>query len=152
MLQLQMRFLRRGFGVIALSLAAAGAATWVSTAVSASRSTRVEGHVARLLHQAGTKDTDPGTYSPLVSFTLPGGQIIEFTTGMRSYPPAWKEGEAVGVLYDPANPQAAKLDSLFSLWLLPMVFAILTAVFGLVTGILWLFPQDMPLHSGWKKR
>ena len=54
-------------------------------------------------------------FYPLVEFSLPGGQqkVVELSEG--SWPPAYKTGDAVTVLYDPDQPENARINSFSSL-------------------------------------
>lgn len=56
------------------------------------------------------------TYRAVVEFTTATGKRIEFTSGVGSSPPSHRVGEAVTVLYDPAEPQSARIKSFFQLW------------------------------------
>jgi hypothetical protein len=73
------------------------------------------------------QNTDGGTdYFPVVSFKTKSGQTIQFTSD-SSYNDT-KVGAKISILYLPADPAKAKLDSFQSLWLLPLIFGIFTVV------------------------
>ena len=50
-------------------------------------------------------------FSPRVSFCLASGESVEFVSSYSSRPAIAEVGQTVRVLYDPANPQAAMIDS-----------------------------------------
>lgn len=70
--------------------------------------------------QDGT--TISGAYYPVVEFSTGEGQTVRFTDGIGSLPPDYEVGATVRVLYDPAEPQAARLWSWKRLWFAPTLF------------------------------
>lgn len=56
------------------------------------------------------------TYRPVVEFTTATGKRIEFVSSVGSSPPSHRVGESVKVLYNPADPQSARIKSFFQLW------------------------------------
>jgi len=78
-------------------------------------------------------DSDGDVYRPVFSFVDDSGKkyIVKSTFG--SYPPKYEIGESVSVLYDPYNPQHAKIDSFEILWLtsiLPFILSVPPLIFG----------------------
>jgi hypothetical protein len=57
---------------------------------------------------------------PVVDFKV-SDQVYTFEGSTASYPPAYEVGEQVGVRYDPTNPNAAQIDSLFERWVFPVI-------------------------------
>jgi hypothetical protein len=53
---------------------------------------------------------------PVVRFTARTGQVVEFSPPSGSDPPQWPVGRVVGVLYDPDNPQHARIDTAPTRW------------------------------------
>jgi len=72
------------------------------------------------------------SYHPVVQFTTASGARITFESVAGSYPPAYRTGEQVLVVYDPAQPHAAAIRSFVSLWLLPIVLASLGGIFAFI--------------------
>jgi len=65
---------------------------------------------------------------PVVRFTHPeSGEAVEFKSRFGIWPSPFAVGEPVEVAYDPADPSQAKIDSFWTIWLLPL----LLALFGL---------------------
>jgi Protein of unknown function (DUF3592) len=58
------------------------------------------------------RDEDVSYFSPVVQFHTARGQVVEFEGNDGSL----RAGDSVRVLYDPANPQDARLDSWSSRW------------------------------------
>ena len=80
---------------------------------------RTTGNVVRL-EESNSSEGGCCVYSPVVEFTA-GGQTHSFESGNASDPPAYDVGEEVSVLYDPANPETAQIDSFFERWLFPII-------------------------------
>jgi hypothetical protein len=58
------------------------------------------------------------------------GQVVEVTDRMSSNPPQFKEGQIIDVLYDPDNPNKARINKWFNLYFVPMLLGFLGLVFG----------------------
>lgn len=55
--------------------------------------------------------------SPTIQFQpAQDAQPVRFTVGWSTEPPIYRVGEAVSVLFDPANPQDADIQSSLGLW------------------------------------
>lgn len=82
-------------------------------------------------HSSSTSSSGSSTtYAPVVEFTAPeSGQTITFTSNSSSNPPAYDEGDDVTVLYDPAEPEEARIDSFMSLWFLPLLLLVMGGIF-----------------------
>lgn len=101
--------------------------SFLRTAVSA------EGTVVRLDWRVDMRRVRPSSgYQAVVRFRKADGGTHEFVDDSGSDPPRYSIGEKVRVLYDPADPRNAKIDSFRSLWLAP-VLALFAGV--LILGI-----------------
>ena len=60
--------------------------------------------------------------SRVVTLVGSDGQETTFRGFVGSRPPAHRTGDIVKVLYDPANPARAMVDSMMVVWLLPTIF------------------------------
>jgi Protein of unknown function (DUF3592) len=111
---------------------------------------RTEGTVVALRRQVSSDST---TYVPVVRFQL-AHRHIEFDSGIGSRPPRYTVGEKVPVLYQPANPYQAKIDSFLSLWFGPVLLAGMGSIFCLVGAGLMLATRtrsrtdDRLMHEG----
>jgi hypothetical protein len=81
-----------------------------------------------------TRAVTPGNpYSfPVIEFTTHTGQTIRFEADLGFYPSPPKRGQPVPVLYDPADPMQAKLNSPAARWFVPGVWT----GFGFISSIL----------------
>jgi Protein of unknown function (DUF3592) len=79
-------------------------------------------------------DSDDGgyTYYPRVRFATEGGRPFEFTGNVGSSPASFDVGEEVRVLFDPAEPSKASIDSFMQLWFTPLLLAGMGTVFAAV--------------------
>lgn len=94
---------------------------------------KTEGTVVRLNEQS---DSEGGccTYVPIVEFEA-GGRAYSFEDGTASDPPAYRVGERVPVLYDPADPETAQIDKWSERWLFPILIIPAMLIAALVTTI-----------------
>jgi Protein of unknown function (DUF3592) len=88
---------------------------------------RADGTVVALDRVEDEDDAD--LYYPVVKFTTADGRTIEFRSSSGSSPPSHSEGDSVEVLYDPDDPQDARLSGFMDLWFAPLVCAALGTVF-----------------------
>jgi hypothetical protein len=87
---------------------------------------RAEGTVTKLVE---SRNRDSGTtFRPVFVFHDSKGAEHEIYSTMGSYPPSYKVGENVAVLYAPEDPDNASLDGFFDLWLVPLIVGVLGAV------------------------
>ena len=80
---------------------------------------RTTGNVVRL-EESNSSEGGCCVYSPVIEFVA-GGQTYSFESGNASSPPAYQVGEEVPVLYDPAKPETAQINSFFERWLFPIL-------------------------------
>ncbi len=104
-----------------------------------------EGEVIELVAKRSTDSNNHTsyTYAPRVRFRSGGGHEFEFTASISSNPPSYSVGEIVPLLYQPGDPQKARIDSFFSLW----GGALITGVVGL---FFFAIGGGMVLY-GWRK-
>lgn len=92
-----------------------------------------EGTVVDLV-RSGSSGSGSGdsTYRPLVVFVDAAGREIEFVSSVGSNPPAYRRGEKLEVLYQPGDPENARINAFFSLWLGPLILGFIGGVFALL--------------------
>ncbi len=100
--------------------------------------TKTEGTVVHLILSYSNKSQ---TYHPVVRFTERNGKSIEFVSSTGSNPPGYSEGEKIEVLYLPAEPYKARLNSFFSLWGGSVIVGALGGIFLLIGGGFFLAPM-----------
>ena len=119
------------FSVLGLCFLLVAGATTAWTEHFLSKSLPATGTVTALRTVADTQ-AHSESYAPVFSFVARDGQSYAVDSGSSSNPPGFAVGETVRVLYDPANPTDAKIDTFFQIWVLPIVFGILGGIFTLV--------------------
>ncbi|RMD83785.1 MAG: DUF3592 domain-containing protein [Candidatus Dadabacteria bacterium] len=93
-----------------------------------------DGKVVDLIYKrTGSGSSASYSYFPVVEFNDVTGARIRFESRVGTNPPAYAKGETVRVLYDPADPTAAKIDSFMSLWFGPLLVAFFAVVFGSIS-------------------
>jgi Protein of unknown function (DUF3592) len=82
-------------------------------------------------------------FHPVVQFVTAGEQVVRFQasegTDKRS---SYQVGDSVRILYDPANPRDAQLDTWFSRWgdpLIPVAIGLFMVVLGAVIYFFFIF-------------
>ena len=88
------------------------------------------------LQRTRSSDSNSYHYRPVVLFTIKTGESIEFISSTGSNPASYTKGEKVEVLYDPSDPQSARIKEFFSLWGTTVILGSMGAVFFLIGGIM----------------
>jgi hypothetical protein len=123
--------------IVGLVLLLGSLAVCSHTASFVGRAARAQGIVTGLVPEEATAYTSTNgfnrsgiryVYQPVVRFDH-DGQRTEFNDSIASNPPAYHVGETVTVLYLESNPYVARIDSFTSLWLVPMIFGCIGAIF-----------------------
>jgi Protein of unknown function (DUF3592) len=83
-------------------------------------------------------------FYPVVTYALPNGDKKTVQTNDGSWPPAYEQGQAVTVLYNPAKPLQVEIQSTGSAigpWILPMITGIVGVGFMIGTIVAYrVFP------------
>jgi Protein of unknown function (DUF3592) len=100
----------------------------------AASATRAQGVVVELVQRPSPAPRQSGhlTY-PVVRYNTTDGREVVFRSGFGARPSPWQPGQPVTVLYDPADPQAARIESGAASTALPGCFGavgVAVAVFG----------------------
>lgn len=75
------------------------------------------------------------TYFPIIQFTTQENQQVEFRSSMGSSSYRGSIGQSIDVLYNPANPNDAIIDSTFGVYGLSIILGIFGGVFTLIGGV-----------------
>lgn len=78
-----------------------------------------------------------GAVAPVFKFTALNGDIIEKRETLYSNPPSHKVGDIIDILYDPNNPQGARIARTSSLYFAPILLAMMGLIF-VVSSFVWL--------------
>ncbi len=88
---------------------------------------RAEGEYVVSKGEEGTKIERKYRYRPEIRFKTHAGRTIDFIAPIATRPSRYAIGDPVEVIYDPANPQAAQINSFLYLWF----FTLMLVGFGL---------------------
>jgi len=91
----------------------------------------VKGTVIRMVSDS------EGASAPVFKFTASNGDVIEKRETMYSNPPAHKVGDVVDILYDPNDPQSARVAKTSGLYFAPILLAVMGLAF-VAGGAVWL--------------
>ena len=98
--------------------------------------------------------TDENSRKPVVIFTVPTGDAVEFYSWLGAPWEHYEVGQEVPVVYDTADPSQAEIADFWTLWMLPLLFigaGFMTAGFGfLITRRIRKVLNDIPgrTHAG----
>jgi hypothetical protein len=115
-----------------LGLLAVAVALVIDTRHDIATAARADGIVTDLIVD---RDSDGETYHPHVRFVTAKGEPVEFTSSVGSNPAGFDIGEHVTILYDPSDPQGARIDSFVQLWLVPIIVGVFGLVFTTAGGV-----------------
>jgi len=116
------------FSFVGFLLAAIGVFLFIRTRIFLSTAQEVKGTVIRMVYSHNSEGG--GGYSPVYQFRTLEGQTIEAGESMSSNPPMFREGQVIDVLYDPRNPQKARIKKWMSLYFVSVLLGGMGLVFG----------------------
>ncbi len=112
---------------------------------------RTSGEVITL--ERSYNDDGGRTYAPVFVFHDAKGTRHEVTSSVKSSPPAFSRGEKVEVIYDPAKPGQAIIDSFSQRYLFPLVFGGIGGAFALIgLGLAYAYRRRRQVIEGLKAR
>src|ERR1043166_6393646 len=129
------RAMRRQFSGLLVMLIAAGfviaGVVWaVRTVVFVGKAAKTSGQVVVMERRRSGKRNY--TYRPVFAFTDSAGLSHTGRTAVSSSYFSYQPGDRITVLYDPASPEKANIDSFQTVWLGPLVFTGGGLLFGAI--------------------
>lgn len=85
-------------------------------------------------------DSSSVSYSPVIEFIPDSEQSVIFSSSSSSSDPDYLIGDEVAVLYDPADPEKARINSEFEIWGLSVILTSIGAVFLLISAMIFGIP------------
>jgi len=137
------------FGSIGAVLIAISTVSFVSDQRHAAIAKTAEGTVINLTRNRGNDST---TFAPVVEWRDDKGirRVLYSSTG--SNPPAFDRGERVSVLYDPENPEKARINSFGQRHAVTLILGAMGFVFGAIGGtILYLYAKRRSMIARLKR-
>lgn len=116
------------FSLVGGLLAAIGVLILIRTRIFIGKAQEVKGTVIQMVYSRSSNGG--GGYSPVYQFTTIEGQTIVVADNLSSNPPMFKEGQVIDVLYDPENPQKARIKRWMSLYFVPLLLGGMGLIFG----------------------
>ena len=124
--RLLLKIIGYSFGVISTALLIGAAIAYFHRRYFVATAVRCEGTVTKLVE---SHSNDMGTvYHPVFVFRDSQGREHEVYSSGGSYPPAYKVGEKVTVLYNAEQPDNACLNGFCDVWILPFLLALIGGV------------------------
>lgn len=96
---------------------------------------------ATVISLQALKSNDGETFAPVFEFADANGREHTITSHSSSNPAGFSVGETVRILYSPGDPEDARIDTLWQLWGIPLIFCPLGGVFALVGAVLLLISR-----------
>lgn len=119
--------LNLAFGAMGLLVIGIAIVVWMRTREFISKAQETKGVVIRMLSKPGSKGGI--IYAPVYQFRTMDGRTIEVEESTYSKPPQFQEGQSVYILYDPQNPEEARVKNWMNLYFLPLVLAGMGMIF-----------------------
>ena len=141
-----------GYGAVGLAVyfLVANTAFWIRAESTTGRVVgweRMEGFTISRGLKNLQQNVDPGR-AAVVEFETSAGNTVVFASEVGSGLALYKEGEEVVVLYHSDEPENAKIRDFFSLYMGPLMLAVMGGVFGLVGILLQFFYEPTrPRHA-----
>jgi len=109
-------------------LALIGMFLFVRTRVFIGKAQEVKATVTQMVYSHSSEGG--GGYSPVYQFRTLDGQTIVIQDSLASNPPRFQVGQQIEVLYDPGNPQNARINRWMSLYFVPVLLGGIGLIFG----------------------
>jgi hypothetical protein len=116
------------FSLVGGLLAMIGVFLLIRTRIFISKAQEVKGTVIQMVYSHSSEGG--GGYSPVYQFKTITGQTITVTDGLSSNPPMFKTGQTIDVLYDPENPEKARIKKFMSLYFVSILLGGMGLIFG----------------------
>ena len=122
------------FGGVGFLLTALALFFLVRTRIFINNSQQTQGTITQMVY---SHDSDSSGYTPVFRFRTLQGQEVEVSGNIRTNPPQFKVGQTIDVLYDPENPQKARIKKWFNLYFVPLLLGFLGLIFGGIGIATW---------------
>lgn len=83
-------------------------------------------------------------YAPIVTFTAPNGESIEFKSSRAERPNPYTAGQKVAVRYLPEDPDGADLESVASGWMSLIIVIVMAIVALTISTLPFILPPPAP--------
>ena len=115
------------FGGVGFLLAALAMFFLIRTRIFINNSQQTQGTITQMVY---SRDSESSGYIPVFRFRTLQGQEVEVSGNLRTNPPQFQVGQTIDVLYDPDNPQKARIKKWMNLYFVPALLGFLGLLFG----------------------
>lgn len=126
------------FSLLGIGMLAGALFLYQDTRLFLTEAAKTEGTVVNFMQ---TYSNHGITYAPVVHFVNRNNETIVIVSSTATNPPAYAKGEKVEVLYFPAKPQEARINSFFTLWGGSVILGVMGAIFCLIGAGVTLVPM-----------
>jgi len=117
------------FGGVGTLLVALALFFFIRTRIFINNSQQTQGTITQMVY---SHDSESSGYTPVFRFRTFQGQEVEVSGNLRTNPPQFQVGQTIDVLYDPENPQKARIKKWMNLYFVPALLGFLGLVFGCI--------------------
>jgi len=103
----------------------------------------VTGNVRQSGYRGGSR------FYPRVRFRTEDGREVSFVSNVGTRPAIYRVNDAVKVIYDPRDPNRARIRSVINLWLVPIILGALGTLFSSVAGIVGVVKIQAARKAAW---
>lgn len=133
------------FSLVGGLLALIGVFLFIRTRIFIGKAQEAKGTVIQMVYsRTSSSSGSGGGYAPVYQFRTFDGQNIVIQDSLSSNPPRFQVGQEIEVLYDPGNPQKARLNKWMNLYFVPLLLGGIGLIFGGV-GLAIVFPQVLEM-------
>jgi len=133
------------FSIVGGLLALIGVFLFIRTRIFIGKAQEVKGTVMQMVYSRSSSSSGSGGgYAPVYQFKTLDGQSIVIQDSLSSNPPRFQVGQEIDVLYEPGNPQKARINKWMNLYFVPVLLGGMGLIFGGV-GIAIVFPQVLEM-------
>ena len=133
------------FSIVGGLLALIGVFLLIRTRIFIGKAQEVKGTVMQMVYSRSSSSSGSGGgYAPVYQFKTLDGQSIVIQDSLSSNPPRFQVGQEIDVLYEPGNPQKARINKWMNLYFVPVLLGGMGLIFGGV-GIAIVFPQVLEM-------
>src|SRR3990172_9867487 len=126
------------FSLVGGLLALIGVFLFIRTRIFIGKAQEVKGTVIQMVYSHSSEGG--GGYAPVYQFKTLDGQTIVIQDSLSSNPPRFQVGQEIDILYEPGNPQKARINKWMNLYFVPVLLGGMGLIFGGV-GIAIVVPQ-----------
>ena len=132
------------FSLVGGLLALIGVFLFIRTRIFIGNAQEAKGTVIQMVYSRSSSSNSSGGYAPIYQFRTLDGQNIVKQDSLSSNPPRFQVGQELDVLYEPGNPQKARINKWMNLYFAPVLLGGMGLTFGGV-GMVIVFPQVLKM-------